>query len=228
MQILSRRKLIRRLGVAGAACVAGCSHNSTLDLMRASFFGPSTGTAGYPATPEQIADLPYATLGVKIGDGPAAVMVLAQQQGGELVWASQDRVVFVTRGGRLIQTIGLTRDLARTDIVGNDPLSKISDQTVSLSSTPLTELVDLHSPDELSVPVRATLSILGTETIEIMGRPRATVHVLEALSVDKWTWTANNHYWVDIHNHRVWRSVVQFCPQVPPIRLELLKPAAAI
>lgn len=226
MRQFSRRDLIGMLGAASLTGLGGCAaDDSTLELLRASFFDKKGSAAGYPTTADQIADLPYATLGVQIGDGKPAVMVLAQVQATGLVWASKDRVVFITRGGRLVQTVGLPRDLSREVSIGEDPIAQ---PPVRWPEGPVTinRLIDLHAPDEFSVPVRSTLQALGQERIEILGRPRSGMHVAEHVEVDTWNWRTTNQFWVDMHEGYVWRAIVSYCPQTPPIKMELLKPAA--
>lgn len=218
-----RRQLLAMLG---ACAVTGCAHDSTYDLVRAAFFDSHGDSNRYPMTPDQIADLPYATLGVRVGNNPAAVLVLAEIQQDQLLWVSSNRAIFVTQGARLVKTIGLQPDLSMLTAVGTDPLLLQSPFVMPAGTQRIEQILDLREPDEYGIPVHAELTPVGEELIEIVGRPRATVHLRETVSVPRWQWRTTNDYWLDAKSGALWRSVVRYSPAVPVLRLEVLKPAA--
>jgi len=222
----ARRRVLAALGAIAGAGLAGCS-NSTYELVKATYESghpAHRGGDGYPMSAEQIAQLPYATLGVRVHGGAAGVMVLAKYQGDDLVWASVDHVVFTTRGGRLVQTAGMPRDLAGTQSLSGDPLLA-PPRPWPEGDIEVRRLIDLRDPVLFSVPVNSKLHAVGTEDIRILDNTRHTVHVREEVNVPQWRWTTHNDYWIGIDDGRVWRSDTRYCPEVPAIRLELLKPA---
>jgi hypothetical protein len=219
----TRRALLTGLLAAG---VSGCAQDSPYALFSAGLKASRRAPVqGYPVTADEIAALPYATLGARIGEGDRFVLVLTRYDGSQLQWVSSDRLLLTTRGGRLMQTVGLARDLAAVELITADPLAEREDSWNPQPGT-AQRLVDLHAPDEFSVPVASRWRTLGEEKLTILGRQRPTYHVQEIQTTPKWRWSCVNDYWIGEHDGRVWRTRQRYCPQVPPIELELLKPAA--
>src|SRR5580698_5344419 len=84
----SRRAI---LGGLGAPLLAGCSSDSNSD---ANMFGKmaAQSIAVFGAKPsitlDQVASIPYATIGVRLGDGPQTLLVLATRTGDSFFWTS--------------------------------------------------------------------------------------------------------------------------------------------
>jgi hypothetical protein len=225
--MLSRRQVLGGLLVSG---VAGCASdsNSVYDLFSKTVTSKSSAAGGYPLSAEQIQGIPYATLGVRIGSFAPAVVVLATIDGQELQWVSSDHVSFFTSGGRLVRTRGLDRDLAATRWLGTgaDPLADFAGTGTAPPRGKYRE-IDLKHADENAVAVESRFEPVGDETLVILGRERATRRIDEVANVPAWRWKTRNSFWVDAQSGRVWRSVQQYCPEMPAITMELLKPPAA-
>ena len=58
-----------------------------------------------------IANIPYASMLVKIGKGPTALMILEGVNGDEYTWVSADGVYLVIMQGRVVKTGGLVNNL---------------------------------------------------------------------------------------------------------------------
>ena len=56
---------------------------------------------------ELIANIPYASILLKIGKGPKGLMILEQKINGELVWISADGIYVVTKNGKIIRAISI-------------------------------------------------------------------------------------------------------------------------
>ena len=63
-------------------------------------------------TLDQAKAVPYASLGVKVGDGPQAMLVLADGTGPELSWTSASHISLITRDGRIIGSAGFEHNLS--------------------------------------------------------------------------------------------------------------------
>jgi len=229
--MLSRRQLLGGLLVSGfSGGVAGCSTDptSTVSLFTKTVTSKGRSANDYPLTAAQIHDIPYATMGVRIADNPRAVIVLATAEGRTLQWASSDRVTFVTRSGWLLQTRGLQRDLAATRWLPSpdaDPLRAFA-QSGELPPRGVYREIDLGHADEHSIAVESRFEAGKDETIVIQGREHVTRRIDEIAIMRAWRWEARNSFWLDPQSGRVWRSVQQYCPEMAPIELEVLKPAA--
>ncbi len=224
--MLSRRQVLGGLLASGAAGCASDS-NSVYNLFSSTVSSRSSSSGDYPLSAEQIRGIPYATLGLRVGDLAPAVVVLATIEGGDLQWVSADHVSFFTSGGRLVRTRGLDRDLAATRwLAGGDPLADFA-RTGTVPPRGTYYEIDLKHADEKAVVVESRFDLVGEETLVILGHERLTRRIDEVASMPAWRWKARNSYWVDAQGSRVWRAVQQYCPEMPAIRMELLKPPAA-
>jgi len=224
--MLSRRQVLGGLLASG---VAGCASesNSVYDLFSSTVTKKSASSGAYPLSDDQIRGIPYATMGLRIGDLAPAVVVLATADGGELQWVSADHVSFYTSGGRLVRTRGLDRDLAATRLLStSDPLADFA-RTGTVPPRGTYYEVDLKHADEKAIAVESRFDLVGEETLMILGRERLTRRIDEVASMPAWRWKTRNSYWVDAQGGRVWRAVQQYCPEMPAIHMELLKPPAA-
>jgi len=180
--------------------------------------------AGYGATPDQIHQIPYATMGVQLGDELRFVTVLANADDGRLTWAAGDEKLFVTERGRLVGTSGLDRDLTATRWLRPDPLrdpGRLSD----ISKPTVYREVDLRIEGtvETGLPVESTFRMVGAETITVLGKKRQTFKVRELARIRKWRWEARNVFWLEQQIPLVWRSFQSYCPEVRELELEILK-----
>jgi len=220
---LTRRRLLM---AAGALGLSGCASDS-LSLLGAampSFRSTARGNA-YPISDAQIKAIPYASMGVQIGSAPPVVTILASVDGRRLSWASADRVVLITERGRLVKTIGLPRDLLTTRFTEFDPLERVR-QGEKVPDRGVTRIVDLRPRDDFGVPVNSQFSAQGEESLTMLGETRTLLRIRERVVVAKWRWSTDNLYWIDPASGQIWRSRQQFCPDVPAITMEVLRPSA--
>jgi len=233
--MLSRRQLLGGLLASG---VAGCATdpsstvvdpNSTFNLLSKTFTSKGPPPGKYPLSTTQILDIPYATLGVRIDENPRVVMVLATIDGKALQWVSNDFVTFVTRDGWLLKTHGLKRDLTATrwlPALEQDPLRSFA-QTGALPPRGVYREIDLGHADEQGIAVESRFESGKDETIVVLGEEHLTRRIDEIASMPAWRWKVRNSFWVDAQSGEVRRSVQHYCPEMPPIELEVLRPAAA-
>lgn len=223
--MLSRRQVLGGMLVGGLAGCSSDSSTSTVNLFRNTITSKTPGE-NYPLNAQQIRDLRYATLGIRIGSNPPAVLVLATVDGDNLRWVSADRVIFVTNSGWLMRTQGLPRDLAATRWIGDQPQNPLRSfiQTGTLPARGVYREMDLLRGDENGVAVESRFELRPDELIEIQGKQHACRRLDEIANMRAWRWETRNSFWIDSQDGRVWRSVQQYCPEIPPMRLEVLKP----
>ncbi len=225
--MLSRRQV---LGGFLASGVAGCASNpnSTVSLFSKTVTSKGHLPDEYPLSAAQIHDIPYATMGVRIASNPRAVIVLATAEGHTLQWVSADHVIFVTRDGWLLRTQGMQRDLAATRWLPDpdqNPLRSFV-QTGVVPSPGVFREIDLGHANEQGIAIESRFEAGNDETIVIQGRTRQTRRINEIATMHAWRWKTRNSFWLDPQTGQVWRSVQQYCPEIPPIQFEVLKPAA--
>lgn len=178
--------------------------------------------AGMPDTitdRSQVDKLPYASLAVKIGKAPKTLMILARVDGAEYHWVSANRVVMVSRHGRIVRTVDLPQDLARTTFFTQDPLS---DQIPHEGTSKFTRLIDIFPDKHFSVPVTSRLDYVGSEEIDILGVQHSTKHWVEHASAPLLDWHFSNHYWLG-YDGFVWKSIQHTTPAIEPVTLEITK-----
>lgn len=218
----SRRSL---LIAAGSLGLSACASDS-LSLLSSSFGSGRRGGSVYPISDADIAAIPYASLGVRIGSSAGVVMILASIDGEKLNWVSADRVVLITERGRLVKTIGMPRDLLATRATNSDPLPLAVRGDAQADQARISRIIDLRPKDDFSVPVESRCTVRGEETLTIFGKPRKLLRIEERVVVRKWRWSTDNLFWVDQTTAKIWKSRQQFCPDVPAITMEVLRPAA--
>lgn len=226
--MLSRRQMLGGILAGGLAGCSSDSSTSTASLFQKTITTKAPSADTYPLSAQQIQDLRYATLGIRIGSNQPAVLVLATVDGDNLRWVSADRAIFITNGGWLMRTQGLPRDLAATRWVGDqaqDPLRGFI-QTGALPARGVYRQIDLLRADERNVAVESRFEQRPDEVIEIQGGQHVCRRIDEIANMRAWRWETRNSFWIDPQNGRVWRSVQQYCPEIPPMQLEVLKPFA--
>lgn len=221
---ISRRQLLAGFGLGSALAATGCASPS-LKLLGGPFRGKGGHPGGYSLSPEQIEAIPYASLGVRIGDSAPVIMILASINGRRLHWASADRVVLVTEAGRLVKTIGMPRDLVETRWTGADALLPALRREVGADEVRIGRIVDLRPQDDFGVPVESRCEWRGETRLKLLGSERSAILLTERIRVRKWRWKTENRYWFDPATGQMLKSRQQYCPDVAPVTLEALKPA---
>ncbi len=178
-----------------------------------------------PLTREDVNRLPYATILVRHGKRQENMLVLGRYDGPDLHWVSTDWAVLVTRGGRLVRTVGFPQDLMGTRFLGTDPLARLpSDRTDLLVRA--TRIIDLRPPHLYGQMVGSTLSFLGHERIEIKELVFETAVYAEDNIARDLDWAFRNLFWSDVKTGFVWKSIQYFSPNHSSVEITVLKPAA--
>ena len=128
----------------------------------------------------------------------------------------------VLRGGRLVKTAGLGDDLLFTRALGGDPVDgQLHREGVPPKFSRIVDAGDSHG-----LIVDSEFEIIGGEKIMIVEIELRTVLVRERNVARTNNWDFDNYYWIDPGDGFVWKSEQVFARNVPPVRYEILKPAA--
>ncbi len=165
----------------------------------------------------QAAAVPYASMGVRLDDGPQMMIVLAGGEG-ERIWTSAVHITLATRNGRIVRTAGLDHNLSGYQIVRS---SVESDGTRTFEW-----LADFADLGRYSVPILCRDRNAGDQTITILGNLIHTRRINEtcASQEESLDWSFHNTYWLDPKTHLTWRSVQHVHPDLKPIETEILRP----
>lgn len=218
---LSRRLvLLTALGFGLSAC------SETIDTVVSDLDFSSEDDEGVPISRAKVDSIPYASIAAKIGNADKSLIVLGRVNQSELHWITADRISLVTRQGRLVQTAGLPSNLRRTELLGPDPLAALGGGRLPAASARLQRLVDLEPPQRYGIMIRSAYEDLGPAAVVIAELEFDTRHVREINETREFDWRFENEYWVDPEHGIVWKSRQHIHPDLPPVEIDLLKPAA--
>ncbi|MGJ8682620.1 YjbF family lipoprotein [Paraglaciecola sp.] len=140
---------------------------------------------------------------VKRGDRPAIIMALAYIENNEHKWVSQDNVLLITQAGRIVRTVGLSKDLVYVSNTLADPLKFLSQKMADIElNVPWARIVDF-SGDEYGHPIYSSFNFHNNETIQALGLNINSTLIMESAdyktpstyiqSNNNW----QNYFWYD-------------------------------
>ena len=180
-----------------------------------------SGYEDYPITRELVDQIPYASLRMKIGKGPAGLLILESKNGDEYTWVSADNIYIVTKWGRIIRAQGLSNNL--TDIYSSEPSFKEILQTSDILTGENFRYVSLDNPEAFSIRVKVSYTKIGPEGVSILDRTRQLILIEEKIENAYIKWRHTNKYWVDQETGFVMQSFQVIAPNLPPILIQITK-----
>ena len=209
--------------IACALGLASCSSDSGADwsqLYEAAklTFASDAGSV----TLKEAAAVPYASMGVRVGDGAQAMVVLASGMQSEELWTSSARIALLTRGGRIVRTSGFAHNLSA--FAGDDPLPLFRDPAHAPVET--TRQVDFWDMNLFAVTLHCRIASRGEDKVSILGASIDTHRVEENCTSEKPDWSFTDTFWMD-KSGLVWKSVQYVHPGLDPLETEILRPSAA-
>jgi hypothetical protein len=212
---------------AAACALAGCSSGeSSLES------SPLTRTVGgigdafstSTITLDQVAEIPFASIGYSVGGNNETMLVLSAENGGQLIWTSSAKIFLVTHRGRIVRTIGLDHDL-RELVLENGAHTALFDAALGKDAKTVWR-ARFSDPDELSAEMSCVAHGMGAEPVTILGRMRDAIRVEESCVSPNLRWRFTNTYWVDTVGAQVLRSVQHVHPRLQAVTTEILRPSA--
>jgi hypothetical protein len=198
--------------------LAGCQNSDLGELAQLAY--TSVTSTPPKVTRDQAAAVPFASMGLELGDTAQVLLVLGTETGNELDWFAGDQLFIRTQNGRVVRTVGLPYDLGglrRIDANGS------AAQPVFASTARYSfDFPDLGIYDALA---QCTTKDDGTATVEIFGSQLPTRHITEHCTVPDMRWNFDNEYWTDPMTGYVWRSSQHIHPESPPLVLQVFRPA---
>lgn len=181
-----------------------------------------------PRPPEKIerkmaAELPYASIGVKIDDNPQFLFLMANQADKNELYTLGYQISIVMRGGRVIRTQGLSRDVLGARWDGEDII-----KTAVHSGAPVQGVrwYDSNERGIRTLEARCVAQAIGDETITILETPIVTRHIQETCQVEELQWRYVNDFWIAPDTLQTWASIQYISPKVNPLILETFRPAS--
>ena len=219
--------LNRVLLLASCLSLIGCSSipDNVAGSWRYSFETFKSALFGYedfPITRELIDNIPYASIRLKIGKGPAGLLILENKERKINTWLSADQVTIVEREGKIIRTLGLINNLTsiRPQSVNHVEFVKNKDSPIYKS------FISLDNPEVFELELKVKVLNKGLEEIEIVDKKYSLIHFIEEKENRYLRWKSKDHYWVDPVDGFVWKSIQNIAPNIPPILIEVTKKPA--
>ena len=209
-----------------ALLTAGCSSAGSGNTNYSQFYqivkqGLAASFGKIRVTRDQAAAIPYASLGYTLDGGNQAMLVLATDTNGELLWTAPTRVVVVTRDGRIIRTLGLPHDLSGLTSAGGPPPPPGQAVRAPFSSTRQEDFPELGF---YGIAVSCRARLVGRQKIAILGQDIDTNRVDESCRSEKPDWSFVDSFWVDPDSGIVWRSSQHINPKGGTIDIEIFRP----
>lgn len=221
---LPQLQLLKVLATITALCLNGCQSDgkSSIGTLAEIIAQGNTGLfGGVDVQLEQAAKIPFASMGYRVNGGNQNILILATEVSGDLLWTSPEKVVVVTRAGRIIQTVGLGGDLGRTtpsiERVLLPPESAIE------SSFNSTRLYDFPDRGLYGIAVACHARVVGDANIIILGRIIPTIEIGEDCVSTDLTWNFTDTFWVGKQTGRVLRARQHIHPSGKKIEVEVLR-----
>lgn len=211
--------VIRIVSLLPLLFLAGCQNSDLSELADIAY-------TSITATPQKIsrdqaAAIPYASMGLELGDTAQVILVLGTESGNELDWFAGDQVFLRTRNGRIVRTVGLPYDLGGLRQL--NPGGGAA-QTAAASSAAQYSF-DFPDLGIFDATAQCTTRDAGNAMVEILGSQLATRHIIEHCAVPDMRWNFDNDYWTDPMTGYVWRSSQHIHPDSPPVVLQVFRPA---
>lgn len=182
-----------------------------------------SGPGDVTVTDRQVADLPYASMYLRVNDGQRIFVVLGYNEQGQQKWVTQDKAMLVTEHGRLVKTLGLSDNLLDVNNLQNDPLRDplhLSEQSSWTRTLSWTENGQLRAATAVSHFSRGT-----DEVLTLAGEAVPCRVWLEEVSVDALGKRWQNRFWIDNSSGQVLQAEQSLGADYLPVVTTILKPA---
>ena len=222
----SRRGVGLALAVAGL--LAGCS--STGDntfrrlaaLAKASYFAGEEPERPPELTRAQLNEIPFATIALRLGDGPRTFLVPQADNGGYLNYLDSGGHGLVMLGGAVTGTQALGQDLEAVRHQPDDPVA----HPTPVAGWPGQVWRDYQfaqrSGAEYSITLACVFERLVRETIDIVEIDFEVVRISEVCTNARRQIT--NTYWVEAETGFIWKSTQWLGPHLEPATIEIIRP----
>ena len=201
------------IGLAGCNSLTG----DAVDTLRIAVTGPEP-----VATVERVNAVDAPVLLAELGVAEAMLVSPAQQATGVVEWHGVTEML-LTHEGRVTQSAGLSADVI-APLLPDDPLV-VGLHTLA-DGHAVTRLVDYPALYQTGLRQQAQYQRRKVESITFMGAKHDLLRVDEKIHMPELGFKATNKYWVEPDTGLVRYSEQYLAPDMPPLRLTLVKTSA--
>lgn len=205
---------IALLGITMAGLV-GCNTwpGDAVSTLKVAVSGPDSAL-----TMERVNTIDAPVLLAELGVAEA-LLVSPGSATGLTEWHGRTEML-LTHGGRVVQTAGLPADVI-APLASNDPFKEgLLDAADGLE---VLRFVDYPALYQTGLRQHARYKRGKVESIEFMGGSHQLLRIDEAIRMPELNFKAVNQYWVEPDSGLVRYSVQHIAPDLPPLRLTLVK-----
>lgn len=200
-----------------ASTLGGCSSGGNTDLRSVASVIRLSLAPPQRVTIKQAAAIPYATIGIRLGNGPQAIGTLATDDGGQRLWASGQKVMIVTtRNGQIQRTVGLPNNLTWLTPSGSTEANPSARRSIWSA--------DFADLGVYAASIQCDALASANVQISILGNRIATRRTNVRCVAPQLNWSFQNTYWTNLQTGLVWRSIQHVHPKLDPIEIEILRP----
>lgn len=200
-----------------SSALGGCSSAGNTDLRSVASVIRLSLAPPQRVTIKQAAAIPYATIGIRLGNGPQTIATLATDDGGQRLWASGQKVMIATtRSGQIQRTVGLPNNLTWLMPSGSTEANPSARRSVWIA--------DFADLDIYAATIQCDALASANVQISILGKRIATRRTNVWCKALQMNWSFQNAYWIDLQTGLVWRSIQYVHPKLAPIEIETLRP----
>ena len=162
-----------------------------------------------------IDSIPYASMIVRIGNGPSGLMILESVINGKYTWVSADGVYIIIKEGMIIQSQGLPNNL-------DDTISSFKGWKSFSEEEDYIKYSAFEKPELKNLKTISNFRELGTETTDLEIRILDLKIIEEEFTAPQVGWNGVNKFWIDEDNF-VWKSKQSISPRLPVIYYTVTK-----
>ncbi|WP_409306489.1 YjbF family lipoprotein [Pectobacterium sp. B1J-3] len=216
---MAKMKMLIAIPLA-SLLLAGCSQK--MDAVGKTFKLAFFGQDDTHVTAKRVADTPYASAYLKVGQAPQAFVVLAFAEHDQQKWIAADKNMVVMQHGRLVKTQGFGEDVTYVSHLDQDPLAL----GLLKSSTPTTwqRRVEWSQVFRGGHEITSVFHSRGKESVIILDKPRELVRFDEQVTVPALNENYTNSYWIEPSNGQVVQSYQYMGPGMALVKFTVLKP----
>ena len=224
------RRGLRAFGLALAAAggLSACSSTgeNTFEqlgaLTKAAYFGAEEPERVPDLTRAQLNEIPFATIALRLGDGPRTFLVPLADNGGYLNYLGAGGRGLVMLEGAVAGTQSLGQDLQAVRYQPDDPVA----HPTPVAGWPGQLYRDYQfaqrSGAEYSITLACVFERLVSETIDIVEIDFDVVRISEICTNARRQ--VVNTYWVEEETGFIWKSTQWIGPNLPPATIEIIRP----
>jgi hypothetical protein len=232
--------MIRPASMALAACMAllaACSSSSGTVYERLGplvsqqlFGGAISGEAeappeAFPLTREAVNQIPYATILLRVGDSPGALVVPVADTGGFLFYQDPARRGIVMQGGLITATHGFGYNLDSVKHQRDDPVVVPTPLPQWPSEVVRSYAFTMRGQTDYEIAVVCTYQRGVREFVEIVELRFEVVRMVEICANQKRRFV--NTYWAAPGSGFIWKSEQWVGPRLSPFGVEIVRPYRA-